>query len=529
MIANSFLRGLDRRYWPEQPDHAGSYGVVTAADAAHSLELDLLLESIWAQHPMPVHVYDLGLGPDQAARVAAAPLTTVSRPVNDGLPAEGDHWQAWWKPLLIRQSPFQHTLWVDVDCVVLEPLVPLYALLTEAPVLTTDHFHPELCENHPDLYLRYPAPGGGRRPVNSGVVGVTKGRDDGLVSTWLNFVREVTSDPESAALVKWWDQGALNWAVRRCERDHLLLHEPRWNRPARRLLYRPGAGLLRQVADAHPERGIAHFAGPDKLHALVANQLRMVHQEGNPSRVVVLGLPRSGVGALSRAVALAAPDYALLSSDPELREGDADGIWKLIQSWPYDNCSAVIASGSNLCPHVPVIHAAFPDCRYLVAVRDPADLIESRLRAGIYWEGSLEKHPVFQQHALRMAGRAPSGEPPPPDGLGVLEAHVWEAERSGAVLASGMLRVPTHQTMLCPTEALRDCAADICKFLGPGFDRDRLERALTPPGRPATPTVEWAGNMVRRHKRDIHDLLDAGVDELRRHLTADVDRTPLAY
>ena len=528
MISNSFLRGLDRRYWPNHSDLDGSYGVVTAADSEYSLELDILLESIAAQHPIPVHVFDLGLDDWHAAKIASLPLVTVIKPDLDDMPVEGDHWQAWLKPLLFRQSPYRHTIWLDADCVVLESLEPLFAILTDTPVLVADNYSPDLCYNDPRLYEIYPTPDSNSPPVNSGVVGLSRGRDDVLLSTWLNFVKEATSNPEIATMLRWWDQGALNWAVRRCQQGHLVICESRWNHPAKRSLYHRD-GLLAQIEEAHPDNGIVHFVGPDKIHNLVVNRIRMVHQHGNPLKVVVLGLPQSGAGVLARALAIASPDYTLIKRDTNITEGDSEAVWRFLETWPYDNCSVILASGIGLAYHARLIQMAFPNCLYLVVMRDPVALIESRLRAGIYWRDSLERLPVFRQHAIRLAGQGPSIEPNPPNGLSLLEAHVWEAERSGNALANEVLRLPSHQTMMCRTETLRESVSEIVRFIGKEFDQKQLKRSLTQPQRPTTPTNEWVTNMTKHHKQAIRDRLEPRMEDLRRHLTADIDRTPLAY
>ena len=180
------------------------------------------------------------------------------------------YWQAWAKPWVIAESPFLYTLWLDNDTIVDSDLTPLFEAIAQAPLLIDDgHSSPDGQFNEPGLYDRMPT-GQTSRALNNGVMGLRMDRDGPLLRTWLDVTALAAADPTLRALIRWYDQGALIWAVSRLAIDVKRMRP--WNR-------RRGAwagGTYRnytspcELLDALPPRGenvVYHYAGKPKPYA----------------------------------------------------------------------------------------------------------------------------------------------------------------------------------------------------------------------------------------------------------------------
>ena len=107
--------------------------------------------------------------------------------------------------------------------------------------------------------------------MNNGVLGFDLVRDRELLDAWLFAVDWAIGHPELRHLIRWYDQGALLWAVVRTNNDKRISSSNRWNYPAR-----PYLPLLSQAIKCeldfvevmrrnHPGAGIIHWFGLCKL------------------------------------------------------------------------------------------------------------------------------------------------------------------------------------------------------------------------------------------------------------------------
>jgi lipopolysaccharide biosynthesis glycosyltransferase len=191
-------------------------------------------------------------------------------PTQEGL-ADVPKAAAWLKPLYIALAPYDRVVWIDADCVVLQPLDPLFDAVARGPYVAADPF-PEFVRNRPEFYSHLPLPDG-REPgthLNSGVLGVDRTRDRELLAAWI-FALQWASDPLHRAHVTLQDQGLLNWAIWSLRLDDAIQPSQYWNTPPRMQepLWGPamakGASVWSHLRDEYPGVGILHWMGSFKL------------------------------------------------------------------------------------------------------------------------------------------------------------------------------------------------------------------------------------------------------------------------
>jgi hypothetical protein len=204
-------------------------GVLTAADAGYFPGVQLLSASLG--QAVPLAIVDLGFSvkqrqwcQSQGRHLVSSPTLRISRELH--------MWQSWNKPFYVRDSPFQQTLWIDSDCVVVGDLSSLGREVERGPFVVEHWVEPYVQPNHEDLYRRFPVslrlpPGKG---FNAGVIGLDIVRDAELLNLWCWLVTLAADDPEARSLVTWFDEGALHWALQAARRIDRLLPRGGWNR-----------------------------------------------------------------------------------------------------------------------------------------------------------------------------------------------------------------------------------------------------------------------------------------------------------
>lgn len=271
----------------------GRRGVVTAADANLFRDLQFMIQSLRSVDDIPLVVYDLGLRHEQLQwclrhkHVTCRPLP----PMSDSLAAYvGQHrWQAWLKPAYIHDAPFDQVLWVDADCVILSPLDEAFQQIQDAPLLM-----PEVAvgcgANHADLYTTHlpirDAQRRGKAEMNNGVIGFDRTRDRELIDAWLYVVQWAVEHPELRHLIRWYDQGALLWAILRTDNESNIRDCHDWNFPANAngqliaCARENGISILEAIREAHPSAQIVHWFGLIKLSVALNEEITQMFAAG---------------------------------------------------------------------------------------------------------------------------------------------------------------------------------------------------------------------------------------------------------
>ncbi len=255
-------------------------GVVTISDAAYYPQLKLCLDSLMAVCPCVVKVLDIGLAPEQVAELSRRGIPTFKPPASaerfvEDKTACGSRY-AWAKAFVLRDGPlWRRTLWLDSDTYVVKSLDPLFEMLKSRAVLTPELYTGVDCQNFEELYERAPVKARSEGlAINAGVMGFDRERDADIIDAWCGFVERCFAEPDLKPLVAWYDQGALIWAVQSIGRADAVLRESTWNcladrttRGGRRKYH--ADRLREEIAAAHPGAAIVHWAGREKLDALL--------------------------------------------------------------------------------------------------------------------------------------------------------------------------------------------------------------------------------------------------------------------
>ena len=241
-------------------------GVVSAADARFFLGLRLLYYSL--RNRVQVTLFDLGLEPPQRAWCENQGVDLRPNPVSPDITVPT--WQAWNKPYYIAASPYKYTLWLDSDTMVVDNLGPLFDAIGAGPgpLLLLHPAWADFQWYEPKLLTIFPLPkpASDNHRINNGVLGFKKGRDAdaSLLALWSFMVDRCIKDPEIRAMVHWWDEGCINWAIPAADLEWTITPARGWNKM---IMQRGGACESEFFDLVRADAGdvILHFAGHPKL------------------------------------------------------------------------------------------------------------------------------------------------------------------------------------------------------------------------------------------------------------------------
>ncbi len=267
-------------------------GVLTSADRTYFDGLKLLVKSIQESEPWPIACADLGLTLEQREWCHRNDVILIDRSVIPlsflktfkDLPRFYDPCRpemVWAKPWIVRASPFEDTIWLDADVIVLQPLKELFEKLKSGPLMFGDGLNPKASLNAPALYEHLPVPRVTEQDLNSGVFAVSKEREAPLLNAWIECVQHAGSNKNIRDAIRWHDQGAMLWALHKTGCIDCVDSWKRWNVPANyatskhlkeRKSYRR-ASLLQDLKADHPNAGIVHYMAQPKLWDLLEPDL----------------------------------------------------------------------------------------------------------------------------------------------------------------------------------------------------------------------------------------------------------------
>lgn len=264
------------RLWPIVfSPHTRRSGIVTAANSDIFFDLQQMLRSLEAFDHCPVEVFDLGLTDLQKEWIELHPQRTLRelpRWINRVSRLKRvREWPTWLKPFYLLHSHFDRMLWIDADCVALRDPAAALELICQHPLLTKD-VAPVIVHNHPDLYHYLPVENiDSTLRVNAGVVGLDRQRDAELLAAWAWAVQWAARNLRFRNRFRWFDQGALLWALQKLSRGALIQTDLNWNtpwlideNPVEQAAAR-GTSLSRWLKQRFPRAGIVHFLGQHKL------------------------------------------------------------------------------------------------------------------------------------------------------------------------------------------------------------------------------------------------------------------------
>lgn len=480
-------------------DEPGTYGVVTAVTSNLLPEFGWWYESLARQGRYRITVVDLGLSPEEASLVKSKPVNVITPDVS--FFSIDRSWPKWYKPAFIGMAPYEFRLWLDVDLIVAKPLEPIFSAMQHKPFLTNDHFAPKACPNRPGLYERFPAPGEDA-PLNSGVVGLRLPRDYKLLQRWLLNVYTCHVDPEVRRLVTLHDQGCLLWAARALSLMATVESDRRWNWPAKRNLYdrqpqgkwptpegpRLGGDIIDNVVLDNPGATIIHFAGEPKLPVLCslnhprARVGQFAHRFADTTRVFGVGLERAGTHTLAETLRRACRGSSWIRHEfePFLAEealaayqGEefrTSAYEERMELYARTDCAFLADVNHRLAWFIDDLHARFPAAKFVLLLREPMDLIRSRLLSHVCWPSHLELCPGHYQQAVLNNRRDESPQNvfriTPTTAFDLVDWHVWEVVETIKHIAAAFSRLPPELRLTCWTHGLAESIPRLIAFTG---------------------------------------------------------------
>jgi hypothetical protein len=250
-------------------------GIVTAATADIFFDTQQLLQSLERFGRCPVEVFDLGLTDSQKEWVEKHPQRTLrQRPrwINRVSRLQQiREWPTWLKPFYILHSRFDRVLWIDADCVVLRDPAAAFEFIRKQPLVVIDTTKAAVC-NHPSLYDELPAGDvDASVRLNAGIVGLDRHRDAELLGAWAWAVQWAARNLRLRNRFRWFDQGALLWALQRLSMTSVISSDTTWNTPwlteenPVEQSFVSGVPLSELLKLRFPSAGIVHFLGKQKL------------------------------------------------------------------------------------------------------------------------------------------------------------------------------------------------------------------------------------------------------------------------
>ena len=243
-------------------------GVLTAASPEQWPHLLMLLESLRESNPaLPVHVGAYRLSEEHRSELAKMGVG-VTRFKDLGVPSDimgdvppPDLWM-WVKPWTIQSSPFERTVWIDADAVVLRQFDDLLTAADASLVLTPDE--------HATI-----RPQGDGPKVNIGVMAWDMRREAPLMAAWIEQTIHRIRHSDWRKELLHYEQYTLREALLKTAHPYRIVEG--WNEPPNGLIDRdirsrhryPCKGWLGGIKEDHPRAGIVHYPNGPKLPALL--------------------------------------------------------------------------------------------------------------------------------------------------------------------------------------------------------------------------------------------------------------------
>lgn len=207
--------------------------VLTACNKSHFIGFQLLYSSLFLSHYVNTIVVDLGMTDKQLSWCHRQKRLTIMRyrcTYNQIY-----YWQAWLKPLYVRECPYDKIIWLDADGVFKGDLRLLLHMAKDQPLFTSDYSaNPKITLNWPELYHFMPIKNfkmDAYPYLNTGLFITDKKRDNALLQEWCYIVMEAISSEHIRDSIVCWDQGACKWALQKqgminCIHPSMALNHP---------------------------------------------------------------------------------------------------------------------------------------------------------------------------------------------------------------------------------------------------------------------------------------------------------------
>lgn len=222
---NLFERGLKTLELESKKWSIGDprIGIVTAGDKNVFRGIQSLFASI--KNKINFLCYDLGLTSEQIKwctnnNLPLKPMSSLSEflKIQTKLIKIDKGWFSYAKPWVIQDSPFEYTVWVDTDCVVVGDLTQADLIINKRTFFV-EHFCTACDTNKPYLYECLPVKANLTTCpiVNAGVFGIhKKDVQDLVVNKWQYLIDLCIQNSKLKKTCDfYWDEGMLNWSLQK--------------------------------------------------------------------------------------------------------------------------------------------------------------------------------------------------------------------------------------------------------------------------------------------------------------------------
>ena len=240
MIKDKYLSNLRT---PSFSINDPAIGVITGTDEFTFDGLQVLYASLKGK--VQFLCYDLGMKQDQLEWCKQQNLCTKSSPVQ--LDQTIKHWQTLSKPWLVKDSPFEYTVWIDTVCIVIGDLSKADLITNKRTFFTKHWIHQHLLlKNKPCIYERFPLETKNVSHINAGVLGINKTTHSFLLDDWIHVLDSCIKNPELLDGLASADEGGLTWALQKLDDESIIVDDYRYNHCSmfsdsnvRKIMYQP--------------------------------------------------------------------------------------------------------------------------------------------------------------------------------------------------------------------------------------------------------------------------------------------------
>lgn len=195
-------------------------GIVTATDHNTFIGVKTLYLSV--KDKINFVCYDLGLTEEDLRWCKDNNLRTIKFINNT---TDIDKWQTYLKPFLIKESPYDYTIWIDSDCIVTGDLSKSEIIQNKETFFTRHWINEKfLKKNNEKLYELYPVSGKSDY-INAGVFGLNKLKDSNILDEWILMTNVTLQNETIRNYVVNWDEGSLLWAIRKTNNGNKIIDD----------------------------------------------------------------------------------------------------------------------------------------------------------------------------------------------------------------------------------------------------------------------------------------------------------------
>ena len=553
----------------EIPEAPGKYAIVTAVSDNMMQDFMVFFHSIRRFHGYDIFVVNLELAPANVERLSymhGTHVVNVDEEEVNKFKSLDKHWRQWYKPFYLKSCPhIDYALWLDADIVVLDRLDPLFAQATKSFFVIKDYFDPIYCRNEEALYRKYPVSCSkvGQIVCNSGVLGYNPIRDKLIIDTWLDFVKTVHADLEYRRHVHLFDQGALLHTIHKLNITHTVLPYKSWNYPAKKNPYElclpkynnlygnyqwPNGGTLGGdiidcIKNDNPDVILAHFAGLPKLpHLCTVNHeysIRRNIQINSPypqSRISIVGLERAGTHSMAEYLHRSCSSESwirhehipILSYEAKAKHDGIDyktaNLEARIKILSRSDAPVIVEANHRLSFFIEDL-ATIPDMKFILLIRDPVDLIRSRMRNFAVWNSIIHKSPgcyqddFYMLHKVYDKYRDRNDEhlvnthrirPTNINDLDIIEAHIYEVCKTLDLALEQLNNLDPTRYLILDINKIDKHINALHHFISPHFfnkhtlkvaSKERYGKALN--STLSTPSSNWIDNSLSGSRNKI--------------------------